>query len=399
MAGHNGHGGRVFEAAQLLGTDYRELLDFSANLNPFGCPSSVQAAMQEGLSRAAFYPDPSQRALRAAIAEAEQVSPAWVMAGAGAADVIFRLCYGLRPARGLVCAPSFLEYGRALTAAGAKILYAAAEETPVKVTDAVGQMAAGNQEKFSGKRIVLDDRKSSRTDKDCAYRLRKSRLFDELQSGDVAFLCNPNNPTGLFVEPDWGLAFLAKCRERGITVVMDECFLDFTGQEKARSWEPFLNEYPNLVLLKSFTKLFAMPGIRLGYLLTANEALIRRAEQAGQAWGMSCVAESAGIAAAKAHDDWAARTSRAIRPLREELKKGLEALGFSVKNGQANFLCFHAPGYPDLEQRLLQKQILLRSCGNYEGLGPEDYRTAVRTDTENARLLQALKEITGEEHR
>ena len=112
MAGHNGHGGRVFEAAQLLGTDYRELLDFSANLNPFGCPSSVQAAMQEGLSRAAFYPDPSQRALRAAIAEAEQVSPAWVMAGAGAADVIFRLCYGLRPARGLVCAPSFLEKDR-----------------------------------------------------------------------------------------------------------------------------------------------------------------------------------------------------------------------------------------------------------------------------------------------
>ena len=160
MAGHNGHGGRVFEAAQLLGTDYRELLDFSANLNPFGCPASVQAAMQEGLSRAAFYPDPSQRALRAAIAEAEQVLPAWVMAGAGAADVIFRLCYGLRPARGLVCAPSFLEYGRALTAAGAKILYAAAEETPVKVTDAVGQMAAGNQEKFSGKMMVLDDGKS-----------------------------------------------------------------------------------------------------------------------------------------------------------------------------------------------------------------------------------------------
>ena len=114
---------------------------------------------------------------------------------------------------------------------------------------------------------------------------------------------------------------------------------------------------------------------------------------------MSCVAESAGIAAAKAHDDWAAQTSRAIRPLREKLKTGLEALGFSVKNGQANFLCFHAPGYPDLEQRLLQNQILLRSCGNYEGLGPEDYRTAVRTDTENARLLQALKEITGEEHR
>lgn len=92
---------------------------------------------------------------------------------------------------------------------------------------------------------------------------------------------------------------------------MDECFLDFTGQEKARSWKPYLNEYPNLVLLKSFTKLFAMPGIRLGYLLTANEALICQAEQAGQAWGMSCVAESAGIAAAKAHDDWAAQTSRA----------------------------------------------------------------------------------------
>ena len=127
---------------------------------------------------------------------------------------------------------------------------------------------------------------------------------------------------------------LKKAEVCGILLVLDECFLDFTGQEKARSWKPYLNEYPNLVLLKSFTKLFAMPGIRLGYLLTANEALICQAEQAGQAWGMSCVAESAGIAAAKAHDDWAAQTSRAIRPLREKLKTGLEALGFSVKTGR-----------------------------------------------------------------
>ena len=88
---------------------------------------------------------------------------------------------------------------------------------------------------------------------------------------------------------------------------------------------------------------------------------------------MSCVAESAGIAAAKAHDDWAAQTSRAIRPLREKLKNGLEALGFSVKNRQANFLCFHAPGYPDLEQRL-PKTDPSAQLRHYEGLGPEDYR-------------------------
>lgn len=377
-AEQNGHGGRVFEMAKLLGTDYRELLDFSANLNPFGCPPNVREAMREGLSRASYYPDPSQRALRCAIAKKEQVPESWVYAGAGAADVIFRLCYGLRPARGLVCAPSFLEYERALAAAGAEVLHAEAKEQaemgPKAICD-VGQMA------------------------DCEYRLGISVPPASMQSGDVAFLCNPNNPTGLFVEPEWGLAFLDACKVRGVTVIMDECFLDFTGQEEQRSWKPLLSRYPNLVLLKSFTKMFAMPGIRLGYLLTASESIIRRASQAGQAWSLTCAAESAGIAAAEEHDAWAARTVQEIRPLREALKSGLEALGFSVKNGQANFLCFHAPGYPDLEEQLLQKHILLRSCSNYEGLGPEDYRTAVRTEAENARLLRALEEITGKEHR
>ena len=201
------------------------------------------------------------------------------------------------------------------------------------------------------------------------------------------------------MEPEWGLIFLEACKSWGVTVIMDECFLDFTGQEEQRSWKPLLSRYPNLVLLKSFTKMFAMPGIRLGYLLTANESIIRRAARAGQAWSLTCAAESAGIAAAEEHDTWAAQTAQKIRPLREALKSGLEALGFSVKNGQANFLYFHAPGYPDLEERLLQKHILLRSCSNYEGLGPEDYRTAVRTEAENARLLRALEEITGKEHR
>ena len=104
------HGGAVFREAERLGVSYRDLLDFSANLNPFGCPLSVRKAMEESLLRAAYYPDAGQDALRKAIGQKEQVPMEWVYAGNGAAELIFRLCYAIRPETVLVCAPSFLEY-------------------------------------------------------------------------------------------------------------------------------------------------------------------------------------------------------------------------------------------------------------------------------------------------
>ena len=244
------HGGDVEGFREKFG---REPLDFSANISPLGLPEGVRQGVIDSLSQATQYPDPLCRKLRRAIGEKEGIDPEYIQCGNGAADLIFRLVLAKRPRRALVTAPTFAEYEQALTAFGCEV-----------------------------DRYLLT--------KEEGFALTPRFLEALEEKPDMVFLCNPNNPTGLFVEPDWGLAFLAKCRERGITVVMDECFLDFTGQEKARSWKPYLNEYPNLVLLKSFTKLFAMPGIRLGYLLTANEALICQAEQAGQAWGISCVA-------------------------------------------------------------------------------------------------------------
>ena len=149
------------------------------------------------------------------------------------------------------------------------------------------------------------------------------------------------------------------------------------------------------MILKSFTKLFAIPGLRLGYALCSDTELLSRMQRAGQPWAVSEPAQAAGIAALKA-DGFQEETVRLVQRERAFLKKALEDLGFHVLDGQANYLCFRAEGDRNLTERLLNEGILLRSCGNYRGLGEDYYRTAVRGREENERLLAALRKVVGQ---
>ena len=349
------HGGAVFREAERLGVSYRDLLDFSANLNPFGCPLSVRKAMEESLLRAAYYPDAGQDALRKAIGQKEQVPMEWVYAGNGAAELIFRLCYAIRPKTVLVCAPSFLEYEKAVRAANGKLL----------------RFFLQPQQQFDLKEAYLAQ-------------------LQLLKSGDMAFLCNPNNPTGRLIPAELLLKIVKQSERKGVVLVVDECFLDFTENELSASVKQYLGSCRRLVVLKSFTKMYALAGIRIGYLLTADADLIRRLRACGQDWGISCVAQAAGIAACR-EEDYAARTAAALVPLRKELFHGLKEKGFRVVDGQANYLLFQSRRQ-DLESMIPKQHILIRSCANYPGLDHSWYRTAVRTGSENRRLLDALGE-------
>ena len=150
------------------------------------------------------------------------------------------------------------------------------------------------------------------------------------------------------------------------------------------------------MILKSFTKLYAMPGLRLGYVLSSDTWLLKWMRKAGQPWAVSEPAQAAGIAALLAErDGFRERTAAFVAEERAYLKKGLEELGFLVLDGQANYLCFRAPGEEKLTDRLLSEGILLRSCANYRGMGRDYYRAAVRARKENERLLAALGKVCG----
>ena len=174
-------------------------------------------------------------------------------------------------------------------------------------------------------------------------------------------------------------------------MAVDECFLDFLPDADGWTAKPLL-ESGNLVILKAFTKLYGMAGVRLGYCLCGDEALLEKMQTAGQPWAVSSLAQAAGVAALK-ETAYVDEVRALIARQRPVLTAGLRALGLRVIDGKANYLLFRAPA--DLNERLRPLGTQVRSCANYPGLGPEWYRTAVRTAPENARLLELMKEVLG----
>lgn len=357
------HGGDVVGYREAYG---REPLDFSANINPFGLPESARQAVIDSLAEADRYPDPLCRKLCRAIAEKEGVPAGYVLCGNGAADLIFRLAAVKAPARpaggaapageganaaALVLAPTFAEYELALGGAGWRVTrHPLSPENDFCLTEAI---------------------------------LRE--LTPEI---GLLALCNPNNPTGQLIEPELLERIVRRCRQLGIRVLLDECFLDFVEEGGKMTLAGRLAEFPNLLILKAFTKSYAMAGIRLGYLLCADSDLLEKLRLAGQPWGVSSLAQAAG-AAALGEEEYLERSRRAIAAENKRLRQAMRELGLQVIGSRANYLFFRG-GPLDLAKRLKAGGVLIRSCDNYPGLAPGYCRAAVRTREENDLLLAAL---------
>jgi len=330
-------------------------LDFSANVSPLGLPEGVAKAITASLATADRYPDPLCRALRAKLAAAENVPAEWLLCGNGAADLIFRLVLAEKPKTALVTAPTFAEYATALETVGCTVeRYFLREEDNFSVT---------------------------------------GTILDAVHPGtDMVFLCQPNNPTGQLAEPVLVEKLLRKCEACGAVLIVDECFLDFLPEGESLSAKRLLKTSKNLVILKAFTKLYGMAGVRLGDCLCADTTLLEKMRDAGQPWAVSSLAQAAGCAALN-EADYVAQVRVLIEEQRPKLIAGLRALGLRVLEGRANYLLFQAA--ETLGETLRQKGVVLRSCANYPGLDGSWYRTAVRTGPENERLLQTLKEVLG----
>ena len=207
-------------------------------------------------------------------------------------------------------------------------------------------------------------------------------------------IINPNNPTGL-AEPKETVAEMAKfCREMGIFLVVDECFGEFLDEPERYSILGEIDRFPNVFVLKAFTKLYAMAGVRLGYGFCSDGRVLEAMERVRQPWSVSALAQAGGEAALK-ETEYVEKTRRLIRAQREFLKNGLKELGFAVWDSMANYLFFS--GDPGLKEKLLERKILIRSCANYPGLDGRYYRICVRTEAENRRFLEELKRVL--EHR
>ena len=187
------------------------------------------------------------------------------------------------------------------------------------------------------------------------------------------------------------MQILDKCRLVRAHLLIDECFMDFVSEEKAFSMRDLLATYPELVILKAFTKTFAMPGIRLGYCLSGSSELITALHQSGQDWNVSILAQEAGKAALKEHE-YLAKSFKLIEQERSYLRNRLAALGAKVYGSEANYIFFYLPQPENLPELLHERGYLIRSCANYQNLQAGYYRIAVKTRVQNRGLIKALKE-------
>lgn len=339
------HGGNVYQ--------YQNCVDFSANCNPLGTPESVKNAIIESLSHINDYPQVGCAPLKEAIAQYEGVEKSEVICGNGAAELIFSLCRALKPKKALLPAPTFAEYEQALTSVGCSCSHFFLKE----------------EQNFS-----MDD----------------SFLKEIAKEFNIIFLCNPNNPTGILTKREFLVKVLEKCREHSVFLVVDECFLDFVKEPESYTLKGVLKEYPNLFLLKAFTKRYAMAGVRLGYGLTANRELLEKMESVTQPWNVSSLAQAAGLAALKERE-YVKQGRETVFREQEFLKKEMKALGFQVFPSEANYIFFK--GEKNLFEKCVEKGILIRDCSNYPGLKSGFFRIAVKSHEDNKTLLRVLKEI------
>ena len=354
------HGGDVYT--------HEGVVDFSANINPLGMPPIAREALVKHVADYERYPDAECRDLRQALARLEGTDAGTIVCTAGASDLLQRLCNVVRPKVALVTAPCFSGYEEALEQAGARIVrHPLREEDGFNVTDS---LLGFTQRDYSlGGGAV------------------GSAEAGESAAPAMLFLCTPNNPTGLVIDRDLLVRVLDEAREAGVVVVLDECFLDFTGEPSAVE---LCVRYPNLVVMRAFTKMYAMAGLRVGYGICADEAFIAQLAHAGQPWAVSGPAQVAALAALS-ETDWVERTRRYVDEQRAVLVQGLQAAGMQVIPGRANYLLFKSPR--ELYEPLLRRGFLIRRCGNFQGFDESWYRVAVRTAEENAAFLEVLQVI------
>ncbi|MCR5123300.1 MAG: aminotransferase class I/II-fold pyridoxal phosphate-dependent enzyme [Ruminococcus sp.] len=326
-------------------------LDLSVNLNPLGMPERVSRAVISASGAWENYPDPDCTELTEKIAAAEGTSPRNIVCGNGADDLIYRIAHAFKPAKAVITAPTFGEYAKAL------------RETDCTLRE----------------RILLEENNF----------LPDDSLLDELTPDiDIAFICSPNNPTGQIVHPQLLEKAARKCLDCGIMLICDECFLSFAENADRFTAARFMNE--NIIILRSFTKLYCMAGLRLGYAVCGSEGAAERLRRSGQYWSVSAPAQAAGIAALD-EKAYAAETVSLISKERSFLAERLNALGYKVFPSAVNYLLFK--GEEGLDDRLLAEGIGIRNCASYSGLGSVFFRAAVRTHEENQRFINALERI------
>lgn len=349
-------------------------MDLSVNISPYGIPPKVRAAINAAVLDVEKYPDPLYEEARLAIAKAEGVSCDNIVCGNGASELIYavaRVIANIKNANGIshstasILVPCYSEYKKAFIVAGYENV---------------------NQ-------VFLDEQKKFIPDDECLEQLLDA---GEHNKASAILLGNPNNPTGRVLPKDWLIELINRAEQRGVFVILDESFLALTVHEE----EYAKLQSPNLIRIRAFTKSMAIPGVRFGYLISENADVIRGLRSLLPDWNVSGIAAKAGVAAAEAKEWLKERVfdkENGIKALTEFWSEKLSEKGFKVFDTDTNFLLVKcsllAMTNANLYEATLRKGILIRDCSNFEGLGNDFYRIAVKSREDCQKLLDVIDRI------
>ena len=351
------HGGNVYKVSRETGLDISDIIDFSANINPLGVPESGKQALVESIEGLVNYPDPDYVEFCKAVGAHHDVDYRRVIPGNGAIDSLYSAVAAVEPKKVLVSVPSFVEYERAVNKVGAEYIPSYRDEEDKYIF---------NTEKF---------------------------IEDITHDIDLAIICNPNNPTGDLVAKDDIVKILEKCRKCGSHLLLDEAFMEFAELLDAESSVDLIGCYPELIISRSLTKFYAVPGLRSGYLIVGNGVIRDRIKNASEPWKLNHFADVFSRTVLldeeyiKATKEWLTQENQ---KLFIELSK-IEWL--EVNESYANYIFFKCKKDIDLKNELMKSGIMIRSCTNFDGMGSNRYRVAVKDEKSNNKLLESLRVV------
>nr|WP_297708443.1 histidinol-phosphate transaminase [uncultured Butyrivibrio sp.] len=327
------HGGEIY--------DKEIKYDYSVNLNPLPCPESVISAMNDAIKLAHQYPDINQTFFRQEVARAEGngIKASNVIGGNGASELMAAVVRLVNPRKVLLAVPCFLGYRHALN----------------MLDNCIIQTYLLSEEK--------------------GFALNEAFIDEISEDIDLVILANPNNPTGRRIEDTLLTRIAFRCKETGSALMVDECFLSLSSG--GESMNRLIGQLPGLFVIKAYTKLFSLPGIRIGYCI-ADEKDIDALHRFLPEWNMSVVAQMAGVACAKEVTDrhFVKTSVKEIERMRKELTEGLSNKGILFFPSDTNFILLKSQ--EPLYDKCLRSAVLIRDCSNFEGLGMGYYRIAVK---------------------
>lgn len=356
------HGGNVWGASSQYGLEVDKLLDYSANISPLGTPERVKEAIRSSLDKLIHYPDPDSIELRKELSNFLGVDMENIIVGNGSVELIYLLAKMVRPKKALLLHPTFSEYEFAVTSEGGEIK-------------------------------VLELREER------GFQIDAEEVITALDDVQIAFLCNPNNPTGCLTNRKDILAIIEAAAKKSVIMVIDEAFMDFIENAEEVSVIKEIGKKENLFILRSLTKFFALPGLRIGCGL-GDKKMLEKMNSLREPWTVNILAQEAALEALR-DEKYAQEVRRIIWEEKEYLYSELGQIpGIKPYRPSVNYVLLDitATGLTStqIQEEMAQKGILVRNCNTYPFLGEYYIRVAVRTRPENIHLIEGLKSVLKE---